>query len=211
MRAPVGMLARAPAAEGVADCGPPPPRGSAEPLPLAPATEDALPSLPPTPVPAAPQQPSSSHAAAWRGAGDCQHCCPGCAKRGRRGGRGRGRGRHIAVTAPPKCRVAVRWPTCSLTPRIGRPAHSRRAFQAGLVSLDAVSLEDEVRKRVHTFQSVPAKLRGHRPCRSATRTPACCGACLPSKGTPGLETVHAGPAHAPASGAGPCTHCPRRA
>ena len=53
--------------------------------------------------------------------------------------------------------------------------HSRCADmqRAGLASLDTVFREDEVRKRVHTFQSVPAKLRGtvHAALRAGLRAP----------------------------------------
>ena len=56
----------------------------------------------------------------------------------------------IAVTAPPPLPCANVQPDPANRPTgpQRRAAAVEEAFQAGLVSLDAVSLEDEVRKRV---------------------------------------------------------------
>ena len=89
-----------------------------------------------------------------------------------------------------------------------RAATAEEAFQAGLASLDAVSLEDEVRERVHTPQSVPAKLRG--TVRAALRAGLAAARASPQEELRGWK-LHAGPAHAPALGAVPCTHRPRKA
>ena len=192
-------------AEGAAESGPPPPPGPAEPPPLTPETEDALPSQPPTPVPAAPQQLSLCGSHTLRSTTSTELDPPtqgpgaeqviakaaqnaAAAKgRGRRGGRGRGRGRHMAVAAPPPlpfgsvCADVQPDPANRPTGPQRRAAAAEETFQAGLVSLEAVSLEDEIRKRVHTLQSVLAKLYCGAP-----SVPLC-----KLDSSPGLETVHA--------------------